>query len=194
MHLWDSGLLVQNSVIRWSTHWQCSDLAQCTSSYPGGQLWHFAITGYFDIYTASSAFRTSLTKYLEQIRYQAVYSTCSNGDSSNATKKLIAPWWKNVIVRKSLLEECVGTCQTHATFIWITYRRFKLLILSLSTHVLMKALGPIHFETMSLCRFATFLLCGQLHHLFFIPDSIVLTAPLILCCYSTLQLHSTCVD
>ena len=43
--------------------------------------------------------------------------------------------------------------------------------------------GTVQFETMSVWRFATLLLCGQ--HI-----SIALTAPLILCCYGALQLHA----
>lgn len=68
------------------------------------------------------AFRTSLAKYLENLRHAAVYpkSGVKNPGASlvrdkGKTKELVTStetaeswWWKDVVVRKSLLEECSG--------------------------------------------------------------------------------------
>lgn len=65
----------------------------------------------------TTAFRTSLSKYLETLRHIAVYPktasiNTSSRDKSKATETatdaLDAWWWKDVVVRKSLLEECAG--------------------------------------------------------------------------------------
>jgi hypothetical protein len=67
----------------------------------------------------TTAFRTSLAKYLEDLRHRAIYlktGSVSVGGSSRdkrkdtgmAPEKLETWWWKDVVVRKSLLEECAG--------------------------------------------------------------------------------------
>ncbi|KAJ7114000.1 hypothetical protein C8R44DRAFT_676439, partial [Mycena epipterygia] len=60
----------------------------------------------------TSAFRTGLAKILEKLRHQP-------------GSKSLAWWWRDVVVRKSLLEECAG-------------ERFERLLLALSTHALAK--------------------------------------------------------
>ncbi|KDR70941.1 hypothetical protein GALMADRAFT_144407 [Galerina marginata CBS 339.88] len=97
----------------------------------------------------SLAFRTSLTKYLENLRHQCIYPSSSaartTGKQSTSSLKVsdskpnsesVAWWWKDVVVRKSLLEECSGD-------------KFERLMLSLSTHALMKASRPIQPDKMS---------------------------------------------
>ncbi|TFK39587.1 hypothetical protein BDQ12DRAFT_665401 [Crucibulum laeve] len=76
------------------------------------------------------AFRTSLSKYLEALRHQSIYPASNAKVASGKGKKVvkdsaIAWWWKDVVVRKSLLEECSGD-------------KFERLILSVSTHALLK--------------------------------------------------------
>ncbi|GLB43260.1 hypothetical protein LshimejAT787_1301610 [Lyophyllum shimeji] len=80
------------------------------------------------------AFRTSLSKYLETLRHNAIYpnSKSVNGASGKSKGKEAAKspdstawWWKDVVVRKSLLEECAG-------------ERFERLLLSLSTQAVLK--------------------------------------------------------
>ncbi|PPR05322.1 hypothetical protein CVT24_008041 [Panaeolus cyanescens] len=76
------------------------------------------------------AFRTTLAKYLEQLRHSAIYPTALGKSTKQKDRQLpsssvSAKWWKDVVVRKSLLEECVG-------------ERFERLMLALSTHTLMK--------------------------------------------------------
>jgi hypothetical protein len=64
----------------------------------------------------SIAFRTSLAKYLETLRHQSIYfktGTASMKASRNQSKEIDpkfvqAWWWKDVVVRKTLLEECAG--------------------------------------------------------------------------------------
>ncbi|KAF8156925.1 hypothetical protein B0H34DRAFT_478423 [Crassisporium funariophilum] len=96
------------------------------------------------------AFRTSLSKYLENLRHQAIYpasalkssmGTSSKGKGKDTTSNSdMAWWWKDVMVRKSLLEECLGD-------------KFERLLLSLSTHALMRCSAPIPFDaTSSLSR------------------------------------------
>ena len=57
-------------------------------------------------------------------------------------------WWKDVLVRKSLLEECAGErlspANPYAVTRLLTYGndRFERLLLALSTHTLSKASGP----------------------------------------------------
>ncbi|KAF9449310.1 hypothetical protein P691DRAFT_703357 [Macrolepiota fuliginosa MF-IS2] len=80
----------------------------------------------------SLAFRTSLFKYLEALRHRALFG--SSQKSSATTQKTksgneavlrgTAWWWKDVVVRKSLLEECTGD-------------RFECLIVAFSTRVLL---------------------------------------------------------
>ncbi|KAF8868560.1 hypothetical protein BD779DRAFT_1807953 [Infundibulicybe gibba] len=50
--------------------------------------------------TETLAFRTSLAKYLEALRHQAIF-----GKDPSMVQ---AMWWKDVVVRKSILEECAG--------------------------------------------------------------------------------------
>lgn len=63
------------------------------------------------------AFRTSLAKYLESLRHQSIYpsSKASVGAGGKVVGKSVlennnhlAWWWKDVMVRRSLLEECSG--------------------------------------------------------------------------------------
>ncbi|KAJ7748692.1 hypothetical protein B0H16DRAFT_1276242, partial [Mycena metata] len=72
--------------------------------------------------TETTAFRTSLAKLLETLRHS--YMSSGRADSKTPTANS-AWWWKDVMARKSLLEECTG-------------ERFKRLILALSTHALLK--------------------------------------------------------
>ncbi|EGN95154.1 hypothetical protein SERLA73DRAFT_162709 [Serpula lacrymans var. lacrymans S7.3] len=79
----------------------------------------------------TTAFRTSLAKYLENLRHSSLRSNPDsvkkNSTSTvNASEEESAWWWKDVVVRKSLLEECSG-------------ERFERLLLSLSTHALFKS-------------------------------------------------------
>ncbi|KIM38389.1 hypothetical protein M413DRAFT_447859 [Hebeloma cylindrosporum] len=90
----------------------------------------------------SLAFRTSLTKYLESIRHQSIYPSSSARSSTNLKPSTndssdgMALWWKDVVVRRSLLEECSG-------------EKFERLLLSLSTHTVMKTSGIIIPDTMN---------------------------------------------
>ncbi|KAG6887943.1 hypothetical protein C0995_011457 [Termitomyces sp. Mi166 len=83
------------------------------------------------------AFRTSLSKYLEALRHNAIYPASkhitdakakgkSRDRDTEGAKTSGSWWWKDVVVRKSLLEECAG-------------ERFERLLLSFSTHVLFKS-------------------------------------------------------
>ncbi|KAJ7483478.1 hypothetical protein FB451DRAFT_1555437 [Mycena latifolia] len=78
----------------------------------------------------TTAFRTSLAKFLENLRHQSIF-TNDSGKQSRPGGKAMSPvvgaawWWKDVVVRKSLLEECAG-------------ERFERLLLALSTHALFK--------------------------------------------------------
>ncbi|KAG6844536.1 hypothetical protein H0H87_006126 [Tephrocybe sp. NHM501043] len=86
------------------------------------------------------AFRTSLSKYLETLRHGSVFplSNATAGGSGGKGKgkesvkspNVVAWWWKDVVVRKSLLEECAG-------------ERFERLLLSISTHALLKGSAKI---------------------------------------------------
>lgn len=77
----------------------------------------------------SVAFRAVLAKYLEGLRNQAVRpETLPKLQSTSSKGKSPAPtpdpwWWKDVVVRRSLLEECTGN-------------RFERMIVALSTHAL----------------------------------------------------------
>ncbi|KAJ8516888.1 hypothetical protein ONZ45_g5862 [Pleurotus djamor] len=66
----------------------------------------------------STAFRVSLTKYLEGLRTRHRETS-----KDEETSILMSSMWKDTLVRKSLLEECAGD-------------RFEQLILSLSTHAI----------------------------------------------------------
>ncbi|KAF8199028.1 hypothetical protein BJ912DRAFT_845257, partial [Pholiota molesta] len=99
----------------------------------------------------SLAFRTTLTKYLENLRHQCIYPSSSRSSASSGTSAKSKPsnevkdnseqawWWKDVIVRKSLLEECSGD-------------KFERLMVSLSTHALMRTSHALSPDTMSVCR------------------------------------------
>lgn len=66
------------------------------------------------------AFRTSLSKYLETLRHQSLYPSLkttlgASGGKAKAKESIndaeslaTAWWWRDVVVRKSLLEECSG--------------------------------------------------------------------------------------
>ncbi|KAJ7777067.1 hypothetical protein B0H16DRAFT_1879220 [Mycena metata] len=85
----------------------------------------------------TTAFRTSLAKFLETLRHSSMSS--GRPDSKTPTANS-AWWWKDVVVRKSLLEECAG-------------ERFERLILALSTHALLKGSRTIEpNETQALLR------------------------------------------
>lgn len=65
----------------------------------------------------TTTFRISLAKYLETLRHDSIQSArlCNPGSRSDSTVKeqfkttgAAAWWWKDVVVRKSLLEECTG--------------------------------------------------------------------------------------
>ncbi|KAI9440400.1 hypothetical protein H4582DRAFT_1781600, partial [Lactarius indigo] len=79
----------------------------------------------------SVAFRAVLAKYLESLRNQAIRpETLPKLQSTSSKGKNPAPcvtpdpwWWKDVVVRRSLLEECTGN-------------RFERMIVALSTHAL----------------------------------------------------------
>ncbi|KDQ51080.1 hypothetical protein JAAARDRAFT_41556 [Jaapia argillacea MUCL 33604] len=81
----------------------------------------------------TTAFRLSLSKYIETLRHRSLHSAKqppqarrpAKGEESSSEQG-IAWWWKDVIVRKSLLEECSGD-------------RFERLALALSTHAVWKA-------------------------------------------------------
>ncbi|KAI9464815.1 hypothetical protein F5148DRAFT_1150114 [Russula earlei] len=80
----------------------------------------------------SVAFRTVFAKYLEGLRNHVVrpetlskfQSASSKGKKSPASGTTPDPWWwKDVVVRRSLLDECTGN-------------RFERMIIALSTHAL----------------------------------------------------------
>ncbi|EPQ56712.1 hypothetical protein GLOTRDRAFT_39401 [Gloeophyllum trabeum ATCC 11539] len=87
----------------------------------------------------ATAFRAALTKYLETLRHAALHpkastdqlrrlgKTVKQSPSSGTPGVELAWWWKDVMVRKSLLEECSGD-------------KFERLMLALSTHALVKGL------------------------------------------------------
>ncbi|KAK0457824.1 uncharacterized protein EV420DRAFT_1309540 [Desarmillaria tabescens] len=77
----------------------------------------------------TTKFRNSLAKYLENLRHQA---TASSADAEAPTANM-AWWWRDVVVRKSLLEQCEG-------------EKFIRMVVCLSTHALFAAVsttGPI---------------------------------------------------
>ncbi|KAJ7802924.1 hypothetical protein B0H14DRAFT_2890525 [Mycena olivaceomarginata] len=95
----------------------------------------------------STAFRTSLAKFLQDLRHISLSSTALVNQSTDKTTapaaevKNVAWWWKDVVVRKSLLEECGG-------------ERFERLMLALSTHALLKGSSNHveQHETLALLR------------------------------------------
>ncbi|KDQ19071.1 hypothetical protein BOTBODRAFT_52254 [Botryobasidium botryosum FD-172 SS1] len=62
------------------------------------------------------SFRNSASKYIESLRHQAIHPTSTKGKEG-------AWWWKDIVVRKSLLEECTG-------------ERFERVLVALSTHAI----------------------------------------------------------
>nr|GAT42576.1 predicted protein [Mycena chlorophos] len=86
-------------------------------------------------------FRASLAKYLDGLRHAAMHPPSSK-DSKSAGKAvvastsslgsvpIVAAWWAQVVVRKSILDECTG-------------ERFERLMLALSTHALYKGSGKL---------------------------------------------------
>ncbi|KAF7345583.1 hypothetical protein MVEN_01577000 [Mycena venus] len=88
----------------------------------------------------TAAFRSSLAKYLENLRHTSIpqkepsSKSRPNGKTISpvAGARSVAWWWKDVVVRKSLLEECAG-------------ERFERLVLALSTQALRKG-SAIHAE------------------------------------------------
>ncbi|KAH9947011.1 hypothetical protein B0H21DRAFT_740581 [Amylocystis lapponica] len=84
----------------------------------------------------TTAFRMSLAKHLETLRHGIVYPGHADMKPNTTSKKNQAKvtsvtstanawWWKDVMVRRSILEECCG-------------ERFEQLLLALSTHALLK--------------------------------------------------------
>ncbi|CAL1715398.1 unnamed protein product [Somion occarium] len=71
------------------------------------------------------AFRTTLTKYMETLKSDALRSPVADPTSNANASSKAAWWWKEVIIRKSTLEECGG-------------ERFEKLMLALSTQALLK--------------------------------------------------------
>lgn len=111
----------------------------------------------------SLAFRTNLAKYLVQLRHHSIHSLRSSSNSAGGDSgSPAAPWWGDVTVRKSILEESAGEkCVydvVHSLYHSIVkyYHRFDRLMLSLSTHALMKASNVIPQEMTAVCMF-TFL-------------------------------------
>ena len=58
------------------------------------------------------AFRNVIVKYIEALRHDALYpdakSKAGVGGTRTKIDSKVAWWWKDVVVRKSLLEECSG--------------------------------------------------------------------------------------
>ncbi|PCH44503.1 hypothetical protein WOLCODRAFT_76672 [Wolfiporia cocos MD-104 SS10] len=83
----------------------------------------------------TTSFRISLAKYLEALRHSGMHPTPSEHRGPGGAREQlrhtahgVAWWWKDVVVRRSLLEECSG-------------ERFERLILALSTHALLKIIS-----------------------------------------------------
>ncbi|KAL1699142.1 hypothetical protein EV121DRAFT_216835 [Schizophyllum commune] len=84
----------------------------------------------------SVAYRTALTKYLEGVRHSAIGGSHApaTGRSAKGSPKeasvnkssASATWWKDVLVRKSTIEECAGE------------NRFEKIMVALSIEVLMR--------------------------------------------------------
>lgn len=60
--------------------------------------------------TDTITFRNSIAKYLESLRHRSLHSqsTVSARAKAKDDDNDLAWWWKDVVVRKSLLEECSG--------------------------------------------------------------------------------------
>ncbi|KAK0189169.1 hypothetical protein F5146DRAFT_1058251 [Armillaria mellea] len=74
----------------------------------------------------TTTFRNSLAKYLEYLRHQAI---ASFADAGTQTAN-VAWWWRDVVVRKSLLEQCEG-------------EKFMRMVVCLSAHALFVAVSAI---------------------------------------------------
>ncbi|KAF7296432.1 hypothetical protein HMN09_01113600 [Mycena chlorophos] len=91
-------------------------------------------------------FRASLAKYLDGLRHATTHPPSSKdtksftqsragkaalaGTSSPGSVPVVAAWWAEVVVRKSILDECTG-------------ERFERIMLALSTHALFKGSGKL---------------------------------------------------
>ncbi|KAF5356346.1 hypothetical protein D9756_004409 [Leucocoprinus leucothites] len=92
----------------------------------------------------SLAFRTSLSKFLETLRHHALFLSSkkmtTNPSTTPKTPEKVDQrtswWWKDVVVRKSLLEECAG-------------ERFECLLVAFSTHVLLHKTRPYTQDQLS---------------------------------------------
>ncbi|KAI0630760.1 hypothetical protein C8Q77DRAFT_1135077 [Trametes polyzona] len=101
----------------------------------------------------TTAFRIALAKYVEAIRNAIVHTTHAGekpseqkgkqpASSLHAPNEPAAWWWRDVVVRKSILDECCG-------------ERFERLILALSSHAVLKntnsgeALAPSTLQPLS---------------------------------------------
>ncbi|KAJ6580719.1 hypothetical protein B0H19DRAFT_982261 [Mycena capillaripes] len=78
----------------------------------------------------TTAFRTSLAKYLENLRHASIFPAAPSKQPRPDSKLIsgatgVAWWWKDVVVRRSLLDECAE-------------EKFERLVLALSTHALLK--------------------------------------------------------
>ncbi|KAI0369772.1 hypothetical protein BV20DRAFT_945532 [Pilatotrama ljubarskyi] len=82
----------------------------------------------------TTAFRIALARYIEAIRNSIVHTSHVSEKSSELRGKQPASpapdetpawWWKDIVVRKSILDECCG-------------ERFERLILALSSHAVLK--------------------------------------------------------
>ncbi|KAI0700153.1 hypothetical protein C8T65DRAFT_709754 [Cerioporus squamosus] len=76
----------------------------------------------------TTAFRIALSKYVETMRNAIVHTTHAGdtkGKQPAHSDEASAWWWKDVVVRKSILDECSGD-------------RFERLILALSSHAVLK--------------------------------------------------------
>ncbi|KAK7031836.1 hypothetical protein R3P38DRAFT_2925834 [Favolaschia claudopus] len=97
----------------------------------------------------STSFRASLAKFAENLRHSALSLTVSSNQQTRTTSsKTASPsadgknlkwWWKDVVVRKSLLEECSG-------------EKFERLVLALTIHALSKGSSVDLQEATSLLR------------------------------------------
>ncbi|TFK90846.1 hypothetical protein K466DRAFT_484041 [Polyporus arcularius HHB13444] len=91
----------------------------------------------------TTAYRIALSKYLEAMRNAIVHTTHAGdtkGKKPTPSDEASAWWWKDVVVRKSILDECSGD-------------RFERLILALSSHAILKntarTSSPLHLSSSS---------------------------------------------
>ncbi len=113
----------------------------------------------------TTAYRIALSKYLETMRNAIVHTTHAGdpkGKKSTPSDEASAWWWKDVVVRKSILDECSGDrCAIHlpafliscSTLTVIVPPRFERLILALSSHAILKntarTSSPLHLSSSS---------------------------------------------